>query len=69
MRRRPPPADAVPAELLDRWLWPELADWFAARDEWVEAGNVWPGGENARWQEEFVELVAAPDEPWDGTGY
>lgn len=37
--------------------------WCQARAEWVAAGGVWPGGENAR---EMQEAILMPDEPWDG---
>lgn len=52
MKRRNKVAGTVPAELLDRDAWKYFSDWTAARDEWVEAGNEWPGGEEARQREE-----------------
>lgn len=36
--------------------------WRAARAAWVDAGGVWPGGENQR---EMQEAIAGPDEPFD----
>jgi hypothetical protein len=64
MRRRPVQWGAVPAELTDPRLWPECprfdggvqpcSCWCAAqRQEWVDAGNEWPGGS----AQELTDLI------------
>ncbi|MET8795354.1 hypothetical protein ABZV91_02665 [Nocardia sp. NPDC004568] len=49
--------------------WPSRPEWMQARQDWIDAGNNWPGGEVAEFAEVLEVLRAAPDEPWDGTGY
>lgn len=68
MRRRA--ASTPPPELLAAPMRPADGDlgvwaaayraWCAARLEWVEAGGVWPGGEDQR---QIQEAIATPDEP------
>ena len=73
MRRRPPMVpDSRPAELLDAASWPLCARWdggsqpcccwFAAQQqEWIDAGNEWPGNDLADLLKVFrVHQCAAP---------
>ncbi|MBF6164848.1 hypothetical protein IU486_08685 [Streptomyces gardneri] len=40
-------------------------EWMAARQEWIDAGNQWPGGEVAEFDEVLRLIIATPDEPFD----
>lgn len=69
MRRRRPRGNVVPPELLEHPEWSRFEEWCDARAAWVAAGNEWPGGEVARWQEEFTYILDnwrdQPMEPFD----
>ncbi|MDI1288846.1 MAG: hypothetical protein PSX37_02695 [bacterium] len=54
--RTPPWDPAVPVDP----GWTGKDDWIEARRRWVEAGNIWPGGDIAREQQESE--ARGPDE-------
>lgn len=76
MPREAPHSDCsrVPAHLLnfDSQEWSDdyntaYSLWRTARDEWVAAGNVWPGGETAKTVGEIAISITLHDEPFDWT--
>lgn len=69
MKRRRPAGDPVPPKLRDADAWPGRDEWIQARQDWIAAGNEWPGGEAAEFSEVLAVLSSDPPEPWDGTGY
>lgn len=72
MRRRTATGGGVPDRLarfvVDDWApgdpWPAFQAGRDARQAWVDAGNVWPGGEDARSGQHSDVISELPDEPF-----
>lgn len=72
MKRRAPVGSPVPADLLNfnPQQWSDDFNtayrlWRDARNQWVAAGNVWPGGEVERANGQLAVVIHLRDEPLD----